>query len=104
LALSSMLFSRILSAQYLVWLVPFVAVLWVRGRRAVGWLAMAAGWLTFAYIAWFENHLIKGSKLVAALVVARNATLVVLLVVLVGAVRTARDESGLDRTASNSRR
>ncbi len=87
LVLASMVFSRLLSAQYVVWLGPFVAVLWVRGHRAVGWLAVVASWLTLAELLWFEHHLIRGSKVMGAVVLARNVVLVVLLVVLVGAVR-----------------
>jgi len=87
LVLGSMLFSRLLSAQYLVWLAPFVAVLWVRGHRAVGWLATLAAWLTVAYLLWFEHHLVHDSKAIAGIVLARNVVLVALLVVLVVAVR-----------------
>lgn len=89
LVLGTMLFSRLLSAQYIVWLGPFVAVLWTRRRRSVGWLAVAASWLTFAELLWFEHHLIRGSKVMGAVVLVRNIALVALLVVLIRAVRDA---------------
>jgi hypothetical protein len=86
LVLATMLFSRLLSAQYIVWLGPFVAVLWIRGRRSVGWLALVSSWLTFVELLWFEHHLIRGSKVMGAVVLARNITLVTLLVVLIRVV------------------
>ncbi|MDQ6696783.1 MAG: DUF2029 domain-containing protein [Actinomycetota bacterium] len=88
LVLGTMLFSRLLSAQYLVWLGPFVAVLWIRGRRSVGWLALIASWLTFVELLWFEHHLIRGSRVMGAVVLARNVVLVALLVDLVRSVRS----------------
>ncbi len=94
LVLATMLFSRLLSAQYLVWLGPFVALLWIRGRRAVGWLSVAAAWLTVAYLLLFDGHIIRGSKVVAAIVLARNAVLGLLLVVLLAAARPRRSAAG----------
>jgi hypothetical protein len=92
LVLASMLFSRLLSPQYLTWLAPFVAVLWIRGHRAVGWLSIVAAWLTVVEMLWFEDHLIEGSKVMGAVVLARNVTLVVLLVVLVSAIRQPAED------------
>ena len=94
LVLGSMLFSRLLSAQYLVWPAPFVAVLWLRGRRVIGWLAVAAAWLTVAYLLRFDHGLIQGSKLVAALIVARNVALVAMLFAFVAAVKIPEDDGG----------
>ena len=87
-------FPRLLSAQYLVWLAPFVAVLWIRERRAVGWVSMAASWLTVVELLWFEHELIRGSKAIGAVVLARNLALVVLLVLLVAASAAKRESAG----------
>ena len=94
LVLASMLFSRLLSAQYMVWLGPFVAVLWIRGHRAIGWLCAVASWLTVVELLWFEHHLIKGSKVMGAVVLGRNIVLVALLVLLVMAVRDRPEVNG----------
>lgn len=88
LVLASMLFSRLLSAQYIVWLGPFVALLWIGGHRWVGWLSLVASWLTLIELLWFDPLLIhRSSRVIGAVILARNLVLVVLLVVLVDAVR-----------------
>lgn len=87
LTVGSMVFSRIISAQYVVWLVPFVAVLAARGNRRLGWYALGAGWFTFAYLLVFDALLVKGNRLAGSLVVIRNAFLVAVLVELFLAIR-----------------
>ncbi len=86
LTVAAFLFSRIISPQYLVWPAPFVALLWVRGRRLVGWVSAAAAWCTVGYLLFFDSALVKGNRLVAAVVVARNVLLLALLVALVQAI------------------
>ena len=60
-------------------------MLWIRGHRPIGWLSIAASWLTVVELLWFEHDLIHGSKLIGAVVLARNVVLMALLVVLVAA-------------------
>jgi len=79
LTLASFLFSRIISAQYMVWLGPFVALLWGRGHRAVGWLGAAVSVSTVGYLCGFKSGLLQGNHVVAALVLVRNVLLVAML-------------------------
>jgi hypothetical protein len=87
LTLASMLFSRILSAQYVVWVAPFVALVAARGNRRAGWLYVAAGWLTLTYLLWFDSSVIPGNRLLGGVTLARNLCLVALLVELFLAIR-----------------
>lgn len=80
LTLASFLFSRIISAQYVLWLGPFVALLWARGHRLVGWLGAATSVITVGYLYEFKSGLLHGNHLVAGLVLLRNALLVVMLI------------------------
>jgi hypothetical protein len=82
-----MLFSRILSAQYVVWVAPFVALVAARGNRRAGWLYVAAGWLTLTYLLWFDSSVIPGNRLLGGVTLARNLCLVALLVELFLAIR-----------------
>jgi hypothetical protein len=81
-------FGKVLSPQFLLWLIPLVPL--VRGRRglaAIGLLTIALGltqvWFPRRY--WDYVYAFKG----ADIVLARNLALVALLAVLVWPVRVA---------------
>jgi uncharacterized membrane protein len=81
-------FGKVLSPQFLLWLIPLVPL--VRGRRGLA----ATGLLTMALVltqVWFPRHYWDYVYVFhnAGAVVARNLTLVALLVVLVWPVRFA---------------
>ncbi len=86
--LSLLVFSSIISPQYLVWLTPFVAIVVVgagKGRsRGSGWLVaglfMAAGALSAIELA-FIHRLTSGEPWAMWVVVARNALLVGMLAI-----------------------
>jgi hypothetical protein len=92
-----MLFSRILSPQYLVWLLPFAALAWLDGER-IGTIAFAvASALTVVVIDRYDAFA-AGNRFLAAVVVLRNALLVVvgvrLLVMAFAPGRFRRAEDG----------
>lgn len=91
LTVGSMVFSRIISAQYVVWLVPFVALLAARGNRRLGWFALGAGWFTFAYLLVFDEYVVTGNRLAGSLVLVRNIFLVAVLVELFRAIRPTNE-------------
>jgi Glycosyltransferase family 87 len=88
LVLASMLFSRILSPQYLVWVAPFVAVAWARGNRRAGVLYAAAAWLTIPILIWYLP-LQHANVAVTLVLLARNGLLLWLLAELTVAIRPA---------------
>jgi hypothetical protein len=82
-----LLLSALLSAQYLIWLVPAAAIAWTEGARLEAGLTALAVVLTCVYWSWFPAVL-GGRAPALVLVVLRNA---VLLAVAVTAVaRLAR--------------
>ena len=87
LTIGSFLFSRIISAQYLVWPAPFLALLVVRGNRRIAALAAATTVLTFGYLLAFDHALVEGNRWVGGVVLARNLVLVLLLVETTVAIR-----------------
>ncbi len=87
LTVASMVFSRIISGQYVVWVVPFGALLAARGNRRVGWLAAATSLATFAYLCTFDSWVVTGNRLAGSLVLLRNLLLLALLVELFRAIR-----------------
>ena len=93
ITVASMLFSRILSAQYVVWPAPFAVLLAARGNRSVGWSYALSGWLTLAYLLWFDSSMIPGNRLLQGVVLARNLCLVWLMVELFLAIRPANVRS-----------
>lgn len=80
LTIATFLFSRIISAQYLVWAAPFLVVLWAKGNRRVGYLSMAVTACTVTYLMFFDRELIHGNHLVAVPLLVRNLLLAALLV------------------------
>jgi hypothetical protein len=82
--LLSMLCSRILSPQYLVWIAPAVVLLAARGRRGPLRLALAAEALTLLVVVRYDQ-LVDGSIADQVVLLVRNALLVGLLLSLVRA-------------------
>lgn len=74
-----LLSSRLLSPQFMVWPLPFVALAWAQGERAAGYLFAVASWITLLYL-FFYRQLVRGSDLWAAVLVARNVLLLALAV------------------------
>ncbi|MCU0271290.1 MAG: DUF2029 domain-containing protein [Acidimicrobiales bacterium] len=78
--LGLLVFAPILSPQYLLWLLPFSAILAARGEKTLTWLMLAASALTT--YGFMVIHSQIGGRLFATVpIVARNGLLVVMLVV-----------------------
>jgi len=77
--LSLLIFAPIISPQYLLWLLPFAALLWAHGDRVTGWLMALAGFLSTLELAVIHGQ-IDGRWWATGPVVARNVVLVVMLV------------------------
>ena len=103
LVLAAMLFSRILSPQYLVWAAPAVVVLWARGDRLVGRLFTVSVWLTLPVLLWYGS-LVDGRIAVALVLLTRNAVLIGLLIVLAVRIRPARDAAVVSVDSDDDRR
>jgi Glycosyltransferase family 87 len=77
---------KVLSPQYLVWLLPFAAAAWAWGDRAIALLCAAAAVLTQLEFPARYFDLVDQDPAVVALVGARNAVLLALLAVTVATV------------------
>jgi len=73
---------KVLSPQFLVWLVPFAAVAWAWGERAAAGLCAAAMALTLVEFPVRYWDLVDGERGVVAIVAARNALVLAALVTL----------------------
>jgi hypothetical protein len=73
---------KVFSPQYVVWLVPFVALAWVWGRRAAAVLCAAAVALTLVEFPGRYWELVGGEDWIVGVVAVRNALLVAALVTL----------------------
>ena len=84
--------SRVISPQYLVWLLGVGAAVlpWVERPRRTLWLLVLAALLSQLIFPWFYPQLPAGSRVMAATVLIRNGLLVCLLVILVGQLRRQR--------------
>jgi hypothetical protein len=78
--LAFILFGKVLSPQYLVWLMPFLAVL--EDRRLARWLFLAAALLTTAVFPVFWSAIAGFDSVAVVLLNVRNLTLLVLLFLL----------------------
>jgi hypothetical protein len=85
--------SPVLSPQYLVWLLPFGAICWVRGQRTTAWLVAASVVLTMLLTKTYSGF--PGIDLgTYSLLTARNVVLVATIVVgFVTIQRAARRDS-----------
>ena len=78
--------SSIISPQYVLWFLPFAALVTTYGDRVIGGLTLAAVVTSTLGLAWIER-LIPGDGAAVSVIVVRNAVLVVLLVVTLGRLR-----------------
>lgn len=72
-----LVFAPILSTQYVLWMLPFAAIVAARGDRITGGLTLAIGALSTAGLA-FIHQLTAGDAWAIAIVVVRNLLLVAL--------------------------
>jgi hypothetical protein len=77
--------ATILSPQYVSWLLPFAAIAWARGERAVAGLTALAAFLSTLGLN-LVKELNAGESFPAAVVLARNAVLLALLVVVIARI------------------
>jgi hypothetical protein len=78
--LGLLVFSTIISPQYVLWLVPFVAVLAARGERLIAGLYLATALLTTFILATIHGQ-IEGELYATLPIIARNACLVAMLAI-----------------------
>jgi hypothetical protein len=74
--------ATILSPQYVSWLLPFAAIAWCAGERAVVVLTAVAGFLSTVGLN-MVKELNQGGVFPLAVVIVRNALLITLLVVVI---------------------
>jgi hypothetical protein len=77
---------KVMSPQYMVWLVPFAAAAWAWGDRAIALLCALASLLTLIEFPSRYFDVVEQDPGAVALVAARNVTLLVLLAVTVATV------------------
>jgi hypothetical protein len=75
LVVGLMVLSRILSPQYLVWALPFLALSWAEGERRATVLFALAAWVT-AVLNWGYADFVAGNRALQVAVVIRNLSLV----------------------------
>jgi hypothetical protein len=78
--LGLLVFSSIISPQYLLWFVPFVAIIAARGERLITGTYLAAAILTTFILSTIHGQ-IEGQLYATLPIVARNALLVVMLAI-----------------------
>jgi hypothetical protein len=81
--IATMIYSRILSPQYLVWIVPFAAILYAQGLRRPAKLVTAAGLMTVWFIYYYAelvDHSSGESSPWHLVLLGRNILLVLLVI------------------------
>jgi hypothetical protein len=78
--LALLVFSPIISPQYILWFLPFAAVLAAAGQRTLGWLALAVSALTTFVLATIHAQ-VDGRLYATVPILVRNGLLVVMLVI-----------------------
>ncbi len=99
--LAMLLFAPILSPQYVVWFLPFAAIVVARGDRLVGGLTLAVTALTTISYPLVVTAS-EGAVWAVLPVLARNLTLVALFVVALSSLAGHRTERERNRTATAS--
>lgn len=95
---------KVLSPQYLIWLLPLAALAWVRGDRAVAALVASAAALAHAWFPGRYFDLVTADGIVVGLVAVRNALLLAALVLAVRALAlTSREAAPTGRGSARSR-
>lgn len=94
---------KVLSPQYLTWLLPLAALAWVRGDRAVAGLVAAAAAVTLGYFPGDYFELVARDPSTVVLVGVRNALLVAALVLAVRAVALTPAGASTARAPARSR-
>jgi len=77
--------ATILSPQYVSWLLPFAAIAWASGERAVTWLTAGAALLSTLGLN-LVKELNAGQSFPAMVVLVRNVVLLALLVVVIARI------------------
>ena len=95
---------KVLSPQYLIWLLPFAALAWARGDRAVPALVAAAAALTQVYFPRDYFELVAGDDGTFALVAVRNMLLLAALALAVRALATTTGPASTARAPARWRR
>lgn len=84
--LAMLVFAPILSPQYVVWFLPFAAIVTAAGDRPVGWLTLGVNCLsTLGLVLIFDE--VDGELYATLPIAARNLGLVVLLGLVIGRLR-----------------
>lgn len=86
---------KVLSPQYLVWLLPLAALAWVRGDRTVAVLVVAAAAATLVYFPGSYFDLVAGADAQIATVAVRNLLLLGALAAGLAALRRNRERDRL---------
>ena len=89
--------SPVLSPQYLLWLLPFAAIAWVQGHRAIALLTGVSAALTMMLVSQYTGN----DDVARVLVVARNAVLVALVVTGVALIERARRATRREATSGD---
>lgn len=88
-----LLFSRLLSPQFLAWVLPFAALDQVEGRGvAARWFALAV-FVTLPPLVWYAE-LLDGNRLLEVVLLARNVALVCVAAAFVGSTFRPRTPAG----------
>jgi hypothetical protein len=95
-------FGKVLSPQYLVWLMPFAAVAWAWGARVPAALTLAAAVVTQLEFPSRYFHLLTGDGTTFAIVGVRNALLIAAGISLAAAVARSPSPAGPARRPRTS--
>lgn len=82
-----LIFSTIISTQYILWLIPFAAIAAAAGERKIGWLTLAIVASTTVVLATLRGQ-IRGQAYAMAPLLFRNGLIIVLLIEAITALRS----------------
>jgi hypothetical protein len=86
--LAMLVFSTIISPQYVLWFLPFAALVTAQGERTIGVLSAVVAFLSMLGLGWIHG-LIPGEWHAVAVIAVRNLALVALLAVTMQRLHTA---------------